>query len=78
MKINVVKTTKGFVLGMVMVFTLTAVSFAQEVVYGHKTTNFNITEEMVVQAQKAWAEALLKCLDHGRQGVAEASLCKPH
>jgi len=60
MKINVVKTTKSFVLGMAMVFTLTAVSFAQEVVYGQKTTNFNITEEMVINAQKAWAEALLK------------------
>ena len=60
MKINVVKTTKGFVLGMVMVFALTTVSFAQEVVYGHKMTNFNVTEEMVINAQKAWAEALLK------------------
>ncbi len=60
MKMYIVKTVKGFVLGMVMVLALTAVSFAQEVVYGHKTTNFNITEEMVINAQKAWAEALLK------------------
>jgi len=60
MKNDAVKTTKGFVLGMVMVFAFTTVSLAQEVVYGHKTTNFNITEEMVINAQKAWAEALLK------------------
>lgn len=60
MKNNLVKTTKGFVFGMVVVFALTTVSFAQEVVYGHKTTNFNITEEMVINAQKAWSEALLK------------------
>jgi len=60
MKISVAKTMKSFVLGMVMVFALAAVNSAQEVVHGHKVTNFNITEEMVINAQKAWAEALLK------------------
>lgn len=45
---------------MMMIFALTTISFAQEVVYGHKATNFNITEEMVINAQKAWAESLLK------------------
>ena len=60
MMIHVDKATKDFVCGMVMVFVFATGSFAQEVVSGHKTTNFNITEVMVINAQKAWAEALLK------------------
>ena len=43
------------------VFTVLSVSVsAQEVIGKHKATNFNITEEMVINAQKAWAESLLR------------------
>lgn len=48
------------ILGIAMLFILTTVGFAQQVIGTHKTTNFNITDEMVVNAQKAWAESLLK------------------
>lgn len=51
---------KNLILGLVMIFTLTTISFAQEIVGKSKTTNFNITEEMVINAQKVWAESLLK------------------
>lgn len=51
---------KRLILGFGLVFALSIVGFAQEVRPGHKATNFNITEEMVVNAQKAWAESLLK------------------
>lgn len=51
---------KNTVLGLAIIFALSAVGFAQQVLPGHKVTNFNITEEMVVNAQKAWAESLLK------------------
>ena len=43
-----------------MLFALTTVGLAQEVVLGHKTTDFNITEKMVIDAQKTWSEWLLK------------------
>ena len=52
--------TKSFVLGLAMLFALTTVGLAQEVVLGHKTTDFNITEKMVIDAQKTWSEWLLK------------------
>lgn len=51
---------KNLVLGLAMIFALTTVGFAQEIIGKSKTTNFNITEEMVVKAQQAWAESLLK------------------
>lgn len=60
MKKNIYQTTKSFILGLAMLFVLASVGSAQEVVYGHKTTNFNITEEMVINAQKTWSEWLLK------------------
>lgn len=51
---------KNTILAFAMMIVLTTISFGQEVVYGHKATNFNITEEMVINAQKAWSESLLK------------------
>lgn len=57
---NVYRQLKGFALGLVMIGALATVSFGQEIVGKHQTTNFNITDEMVVNAQKAWAESLLK------------------
>lgn len=51
---------KTMILGIAMLFVLTTVGFAQQVIGTHKTTNFNITDEMVINAQKAWAESLLK------------------
>ncbi len=51
---------KFFVLGLLMLGVLATVGFGQEVIGKHQTTNFNITDEMVVNAQKAWAESLLK------------------
>ncbi|MBL8181556.1 MAG: phosphoribosyl-AMP cyclohydrolase [Blastocatellia bacterium] len=51
---------KNTILAFAMMIVLSTISFGQEVVYGHKATNFNITEEMVINAQKAWSESLLK------------------
>lgn len=51
---------KKLILGLGLLFALSTVSFAQEIVGKHKTTNFNITDEMVINAQKAWAQSLLK------------------
>lgn len=51
---------KNTILAFAMMIALATISFGQEVVYGHKATNFNITEEMVINAQKAWSESLLK------------------
>jgi hypothetical protein len=51
---------KTMFLGLMMLFALTTVGFAQEIVGKHRTTNFNITDEMVINAQKAWAQSLLK------------------
>jgi hypothetical protein len=51
---------KNFVLGIMMVCVLATVGFGQEIIGKHKATNFNITEEMVINTQKAWAESLLK------------------
>lgn len=44
---------------LALVFTVSSAN-AQEVIPGHKLTNYNITEEMVINAQKAWSESLLK------------------
>lgn len=51
---------KNFVLGFLMVGVLATVGFGQEIIGKAKTTNFNITEEMVINAQKEWAQSLLK------------------
>ncbi len=51
---------KNTILAFALMIVFTTISFGQEVVYGHKATNFNITEEMVINAQKAWSESLLK------------------
>jgi hypothetical protein len=51
---------KKLVLGLAMIFALTTVGFAQEIIGKSQTTNFNITEEMVVNTQKAWAQSLLQ------------------
>lgn len=57
---RVYQQMKKFVFGLMMIGVLATVGFAQQVIPGHKATNFNITEEMVVSAQRAWAESLLK------------------
>lgn len=57
---TILKNMKNFALGLMIIGVLATAGFAQEVIGKHKTTNFNITEEMVVNAQKAWAELLLK------------------
>lgn len=51
---------KNFAMALVLSGLLASIGFAQEVIGKHQTTNFNITDEMVVNAQKAWAESLLK------------------
>ena len=52
--------SRNLVLGAMVVALFTVTSTAQEVVPGHKLTNYNITEEMVINAQKKWSEWLLK------------------
>ena len=47
------KSIKGLFLGMVMMLALSASAFGQSV------TNFNITENMVLEAQEAWGKALV-------------------
>jgi hypothetical protein len=51
---------KKLILSVGLLFALSTVGFAQEIIGKHQTTNFNITDEMVINAQKAWAESLLK------------------
>ncbi len=51
---------KSFGLGLMMIGILATVGFAQQVIGKHQTTNFNITDEMVINAQKEWAESLLR------------------
>lgn len=51
---------KNLVWVLLLTISLAYVGNAQQVVPGQKVTNFNVTEEMVVNAQKAWAESLLK------------------
>jgi hypothetical protein len=45
---------KKIVLSVAMLFALTAIGFAQSV------TNFNVTEQMVIDAQKGWCSALVE------------------
>lgn len=45
---------KNMILGMAMLFALTTIGFAQTV------TNFNVTEQMVIDAQKGWCSALVE------------------
>ena len=52
--------TRKLILSIGLLFVLSTVGFAQQVIGKHQTTNFNITDEMVINAQKAWAESLLK------------------
>jgi hypothetical protein len=55
MKKNIYHTAKSFVSGLVMVFALAVTaSYAQSV------TTYNISEKMVVDAQKAWCNALVQ------------------
>jgi len=51
---------KSFALGLVVIGVLATVNFGQQIIGKAKTTNFNVTEEMVINTQKAWAESLLK------------------
>ena len=51
---------RKLVLGIGLLLALSTVGFAQQVIGKHQTTNFNITDEMVINAQKAWAQSLLK------------------
>ena len=45
---------KKTILSMAMLFALTTIGFAQSV------TNFNITDKMVIDAQKGWCNALIQ------------------
>ena len=45
---------KKMILGVAMLFALTTIGFAQSV------TNFNITDKMVIDAQKGWCGALIQ------------------
>jgi len=56
------KKMKKLILGLTMVFALTTASFAQ------KVANFNITEQMVADAQKAWCGALVQINQTKEQG----------
>ena len=57
---KVYRQMKNIALGFLIIGVLATVGFGQEIIGKNKTTNFNITEEMVINAQKAWAESLLK------------------
>jgi hypothetical protein len=56
------KKMKNLILGLAMMFALTTVGFAQ------KAANFNITEEKVLEAQKAWCSALVKINETKEKG----------
>jgi hypothetical protein len=60
MKEIVLYAARSVAFGLAVLFSTAIAGYAQQVVPGHKVTNFNITEEMVVNAQKAWAESLLR------------------
>lgn len=60
MKKIVLNIVRNAAFGLAVLFSLAIAGDAQQVVPGHKMTNFNITEEMVINAQKAWAESLLR------------------
>lgn len=57
---NTLNLSKTLFLAIAVFAFATASAFAQEVVPGHKLTNYNITEQMVVEAQKKWSESLLR------------------
>jgi len=54
------KLSKMLFLAIALLLFVGGTSYAQEVVPGHKLTNYNITEEMVIEAQKKWSESLLR------------------
>lgn len=58
--ISLTKTIRFVAFSLVVAVAAVSSAVAQEVIPGHKLTNYNITEEMVVDAQKKWAESLLK------------------
>ncbi len=51
---------RNFVFAVALVGMFSFAAFGQEVIPGHKLTNYNITEQMVIDAQKKWSEWLLK------------------
>lgn len=51
---------RNFVFAVAAFGMLSLAVLGQEVVPGHKLTNYNITEQMVIDAQKKWSEWLLK------------------
>lgn len=51
---------RNFVFAAALVGMFSFAALGQEVVPGHKLTNYNITEQMVIDAQKKWSEWLLK------------------
>jgi len=51
---------RNFVFAAALVGMFSFAAFGQEVIPGHKLTNYNITEQMVIDAQKKWSEWLLK------------------
>lgn len=57
---NTLNLSKTLFLAVATVSFVTAPVFAQEVVPGHKLTNYNITEEMVIESQRKWSESLLR------------------
>lgn len=57
---NTINLSKKIVSTFALLFCFSLSAVAQEVLPGHKLTNYNVTEQMVVDAQKAWAESLLK------------------
>ena len=54
------KVAVGSVFALTTILATAQTGMAQEVIGGYKVTNYNVTEEMVINAQKAWAESLLK------------------
>ena len=53
---------KKMILSMAMLFALTTIGFAQTV------TNFNITDKMVIDAQKGWCGALIQINETKEKG----------
>lgn len=51
---------RNFVFAVAAFGMFSFAALGQEVVPGHKLTNYNITEQMVIDAQKKWAESLLR------------------
>ncbi len=63
MKMTAYKSTKSLVLGLAMVFAFAVSGIAQSV-----TTNFNVTEKMVLEAQEGWGKALVKISETHAKG----------